>query len=26
MLAPAYGYDTNVERYLEFLTTGSNNF
>ncbi len=26
MLAPAYGYDTNVERYIEFLTTGSNNF
>jgi len=26
MLAPAYGYDTNIRRYLEFLDTGLENF
>jgi len=26
MLAPAYGYDTNIQRYLEFLDTGIENF
>lgn len=26
MLAPAHGYDTNIDRYLEFLNTGKDNF
>ncbi len=26
MLAPAHGYDTNIERYIEFLDTGKKNF
>ncbi|MFO7872903.1 MAG: cytochrome c biogenesis protein CcdA [Bacteroidales bacterium] len=26
MLAPAYGYDTNVEKYIEFLDEGKGNF
>ena len=26
LLAPPYGYDTNVDRYLEFLQTGKQNF
>ncbi len=26
MLAPAYGYDTDINRYLEFLETGISNF
>lgn len=26
MLAPAYGYDTSIPKYLEFLETGKNNF
>jgi len=26
MLAPAYGYDTNIQKYLEFLDTGLENF
>ncbi len=26
MLAPAHGYDMNVERYIEFLDTGKSNF
>ncbi len=26
MLAPAYGYDTNIQRYLDFLDTGLENF
>ncbi len=26
MLAPAYGYNSNIERYIEFLDTGSSNF
>ena len=26
MLAPAYGYDSNIERYIEFLDTGKGNF
>ncbi len=26
MLAPAHGYDMNVERYIEFLETGKSNF
>ncbi len=26
MLAPSYGYDTNIERYIEFLEKGKRNF
>lgn len=26
LLAPAYGYDTSIPKYLEFLETGKNNF
>jgi len=26
MLAPAYGYDTNIEKYIEFLDKGISNF
>lgn len=26
LLAPSYGYDTNIPKYLDFLTTGKDNF
>jgi thiol:disulfide interchange protein DsbD len=26
LIAPAYGYDTNIPKYIEFLETGKNNF
>lgn len=26
MMAPAYGYDTDIEKYIEFLETGKSNF